>query len=46
LRKGKDPGAPDESIITFTNNEIRFDNGGGGFANGRYVVNSEGHIIK
>ena len=45
LAAGGDPGAPDESAITITETEIRFDNGGGGFANGPYVLGGEGKYV-
>jgi hypothetical protein len=36
LKEGEDPGAPDESLIEISSQEIKFPNGGGGFANGPY----------
>jgi hypothetical protein len=44
LQAGGNPGAPAESIITITKDEIVYDNAGGSFANGKYVVNESNHI--
>jgi hypothetical protein len=42
LKEGADPGAPDESLIEISAKEIRFPNGGGGFANGPYQLDKSG----
>jgi len=46
LQVGGDPGAPDESLITITNDNISFDNGGGGFANGPYALNGDTYVAQ
>eukprot|EP00961_Rhodomonas_salina_P081730 1098806-Rhodomonas_salina.4 len=46
LPRGGDPGEPDESLITITEDELKFDKGGGRFANGKYNISSNGKIEK